>query len=349
MDLTDANRWHGLAAVARALSQSARVDTMIAVAADSILAALGADSVSLSRLDPGTWTLRTLVNAGRLGPDEQRFPQAELYQLEEFEHFKHVFRDQRTWIASVEDPDADPAEYALLKELGKGSSLTAPLLVDGVLWGELYAAWFSPVGAVEAMHDGFVDALTAVVGGAVSRALEAEALEHLAFRDPLTGLANRRALDSAAQRAFAEVNARGGRRVSVVAIDVNGLKAINDHAGHQHGDHLIRAIATQLVRNFKPLYGSLAARVGGDEFTVLVPGHAVSAVMETSNNFCLDVRALPGSSGVSCGVATQEKASGAKPTRLFSAADSAMYEAKRTHSATAVLARPVGEPVDASA
>ena len=342
MHQSDDGRWAGLADVARALSSTARLEGVLTVGADSIVAALGADSVSISRIEPGSWTLRTLVNAGRLGAGEEHLPQAEIYHLQDFAHFDHVFRHRRTWLTTVEDPDADRADFELLQTLGKGSSLTTPLVVNGELWGELYAAWFSPMGAVAAMHDGFLDALTAVLGGALTRAAEMEALEQLAFRDPLTGLANRRALDQAAQRVF-EHGTNAPHRVSVVAVDINGLKTVNDRAGHEYGDQLIRSIAAQLVHCFKPLYGSLAARVGGDEFTVLVPGHPKSAVVESANAFCQEAATVAGSSGVSCGVASCRVDALATATKLFSAADSAMYQAKRANASSAVVAKPFAQ------
>lgn len=341
MSQTDNERWQGLAALARALGGSARVRDVLEVASEELLSALGADSVSVSRLEPGTWTLRTLINAGALGPDEQHMPTDEVYRLEEFAHFSHVYRDQRVWVASSSDPDVDPAELNLLSALGKGSSLTAPIVVDNVLWGELYATWFSPIGAVAAMHDGYLEALTAILGGAISRALETETLEELAFRDPLTGLANRRSLDIAADEAFRHVKSGSARRVSVVAADINGLKMLNDAAGHQHGDALIRSVANLLVHHFNPLYGSLTARVGGDEFAVLVPGHPLDSITTATADLCRDARELPGSDGVSCGVASVivDGAGGGGPSALFSAADTAMYRAKRERRQDPVVAR----------
>ena len=211
--------------------------------------------------------------------------------------------------------------------------------VDGVLWGELYASWYSPMGAVAAMHDGYLDALTAIIGGAISRALETETLEELAFRDPLTGLANRRSLDIAADQAFRYVKNGSRRRVSVVAADINGLKTLNDAAGHHHGDILIRSVASLLVDSFKPLYGSLTARDGGDEFAVLIPGHGLAAVTAATNEVCRGSLDLPGSSGVACGVASVVvDEAGVAPQTLFSAADTAMYRAKRERSTQPVVA-----------
>ncbi len=328
MGNSDDRRLRGLASLAHAVGRPATVQRLLETAADEVVRALSADSVSISRLEPGTWTLRTLVNAGVLGPNEERTPDAELYQLEDYRHFEPVFRHRRIWLASVTDPQADPADVSLLHELDKGSSLTAPLVVDGALWGELYAAWVDPAASSRTVSVAHVEAVTAILGGAISRALHTESLEHLAFSDPLTGLANRRALDIAADKAFADVPQAGGRRVSVVAADINDLKRVNDSVGHDHGDVVIKSVAAHLIRHFSGLYGSLVARVGGDEFTVLVPGHPVAAVTDVASELCAETRSLSG--GIACGVAsTVIRDRTRSPRPLFRAADRAMYRAKR--------------------
>src|SRR5829696_885986 len=67
MGQTDEQRWQGLASLARALGRPARIDTVLEVASAELLLALQSDSVSVSRLEPGTWTLRVLINEGSLG------------------------------------------------------------------------------------------------------------------------------------------------------------------------------------------------------------------------------------------------------------------------------------------
>ena len=184
-----------------------------------------------------------------------------------------VVDELQTWTASIRDPHCPTFERELLDGLGKGSSLGAPIIVDGQLWGEFYAT--RQVGRTPFSDtDGFyVQALTAILAGAISRWVREESLELLAYRDPLTGLLNRRAFDHQAAQAF-DVPAGTSRSVTVVAVDINRLKQVNDTLGHGAGDQLIQSVARSMLRTFGRLPGSLVARVGGDEFAVLVSGHA---------------------------------------------------------------------------
>jgi len=329
-DQIDDARIRSLAGVARTLGRSAQLDAMIEVAAEEALHALAAASVSISRLEQGTGGIRTVINVGNLGPDEKRWPTNEVYRLDDFMKLQAVVGELRIWTMSVHDADADPGELALLRALGKGSSMGAPLVVDGKLRGELYATRQMEQPAFSDTDAAYSEALSAILAGAISRALHVDSLERMAFLDPLTGLANRRALDEAATLALDTVSERSGRRVSVVALDLNRLKDVNDAFGHSEGDRLLTSVARLLQQRFARLHGSLVARVGGDEFTVLVPGHDIAEVMETANDVCASASDLPLGAGFSCGVATAILGEVDDPfPLLFRAADRAQYAAKR--------------------
>ena len=93
--------------------------------------------------------------------------------------------------------------------------------------------------------------------------------ERLATRDSLTGLANRRLFDESLQREVARAQ-RLGTPVSLLVFDVDHFKQVNDTYGHQTGDAVLREVADALVANTKNY--DVAARYGGDEFVVLLPG-----------------------------------------------------------------------------
>jgi diguanylate cyclase (GGDEF)-like protein len=93
-------------------------------------------------------------------------------------------------------------------------------------------------------------------------------LEHEALVDPLTGLLNRRALERDLRRERARAT-RYDRRFSLMVIDLDGLKKVNDTDGHLAGDLYLRALATALAGVLRS--GDEAYRIGGDEFVVLLP------------------------------------------------------------------------------
>jgi diguanylate cyclase (GGDEF)-like protein/PAS domain S-box-containing protein len=108
------------------------------------------------------------------------------------------------------------------------------------------------------------------------RAREA-AVEALAYRDPLTGLANRQSFEDRLELELAHAE-RANKRLGLVFLDLDGFKEINDTLGHAAGDELLIAIARRLRLALRA--EDTVARLGGDEFTVLLPGLASAADAE---------------------------------------------------------------------
>jgi diguanylate cyclase (GGDEF)-like protein len=95
-----------------------------------------------------------------------------------------------------------------------------------------------------------------------------DGLCELSLKDPLTGLANRRHFRGALER-MVDAVARSGESVLLLVLDIDHFKAINDTHGHLAGDRMLQAIAASLARCVRPL--DTVARVGGEEFAVLLP------------------------------------------------------------------------------
>ncbi|MCY7316884.1 MAG: GGDEF domain-containing protein [Rubrivivax sp.] len=98
-----------------------------------------------------------------------------------------------------------------------------------------------------------------------------EALVELSSRDALTGLANRRAFAVALAREIDRV-ARSGEPALLLALDIDHFKRVNDNLGHNAGDQVIRAVARALLDSVRPM--DLVARVGGEEFAIILPNCA---------------------------------------------------------------------------
>ncbi|MGZ4436662.1 MAG: diguanylate cyclase domain-containing protein [Nocardioides sp.] len=333
----EGTRIRSLAATARALGGSEALFPMLEIAAEEIRRTIDAASVSVSRVELGTMRVRTIVNVGDLGPREERWPQDETYGLDEYVGMD-VIRGLESWTGDLEDPDCNANERALLLEVEKGSSLGAPLMVDGQLWGEVWSTRHVGDRRFDDVDEAYVEALIAILAGAISRSMREESLEQLAYQDPLTGLANRRALDERATQAF-DVAPGASRTLTVVTVDINRLKELNDTAGHVAGDQLIQSVAKALLKAFTRLPGSLVARVGGDEFSVMVSGHDPAEVVSVADELCARTWRFGPGTGVSCGAATAVITAGTAWTAhdLFAAADRAQYVAKHGRLSSTVV------------
>lgn len=157
----------------------------------------------------------------------------------------------------------------------------------------------------------------------------ADRLMDLSRSDPLTGLWNRRVLQERLEEECARA-IRYGSPVSLLMMDLDGLKAINDRYGHRAGDLALQRVAAG-IRSGSRLT-DLGARWGGDEFALLAPNtdsEAARSLAERVRVFVAE-RAGGESGSVSVGVITFDpRAPLSSPESLLKAADEALYEAKR--------------------
>ncbi|MEU3651962.1 GGDEF domain-containing protein [Streptomyces sp. NPDC032161] len=327
--------------------------------------ALGGTFAALSVWERGGGRLRVLVNAGERGEGEEEFPEDETYPVHRFPEITEFLHER--WAAGGE-PDAwvetadGPVDGAsgggapgrgrgychqrvvALRRRGRGSCVVAPIVLHGRAWGELYVA--RPVGEpVFGREDAdFATVLAAVVAAGISQAERLEEVRRLAFTDPLTGLANRRAVDVRLDEAV-ERHRVDGAVVSLVVCDVNGLKRVNDTHGHAVGDRLLERFGSVLSRCGAMLPGALAARLGGDEFCLLAVGPETDEVVRVATELCERAAELELGDGVACGIASTGDPVGPviSARRLFRLADAAQYRAKAARSTGPVVAGRDGE------
>jgi len=178
--------------------------------------------------------------------------------------------------------------------------------------------------------DGSLRALSWVERDVTGRRHVERMISHLAFHDPLTGLANRTLLRDRLQNSLDRTR-RGGGLVAVVYLDLDDFKLVNDRLGHPAGDRLLQLVSTRLQSLLRP--ADTLARIGGDEFVVVsdrVPSMeaalTIAARLEHALAPSFDFDEARVEITASIGVAVAD--AGTDADRLLAHADRAMYQAK---------------------
>lgn len=157
------------------------------------------------------------------------------------------------------------------------------------------------------------------------------ALQELAVRDSLTGLYNRRYLDETLEREVSRAR-REGNPLSLVMLDIDYFKRVNDTYGHQVGDEALRMLATTLLADIRT--EDVACRYGGEEFLILLPNMPLETAMQRAEAWRKAIEELSIALGnfhitftISLGVASYPE-HGKTPDDLTRCADQALYHAK---------------------
>lgn len=234
---------------------------------------------------------------------------------------------------------------AWLHGAGDADMACLPMFAGGVVVGALGVHDGTTIPANDRRALGAAAALIAI---ALKNVRMFEETRDQGVRDGLTGCFNREhalaTLDGELRRAT-----RSGDPLSILMLDIDRFKTINDELGHLQGDAILRALGAQLTRVLRVT--DVRCRYGGDEFLVVLPGTRVDGATLVAENLRREVGALTIPSGdgvhavtISIGVTT------AAPdeldvTTLLARADEALYEAKRTgRDRTCVAAPPDTAP-----
>ena len=207
----------------------------------------------------------------------------------------------------------------------------APLTLDGEIIGSLNHGDDSDSRYKPEMDTTLLKQLATIVSICLSNVMAHEKLNILASRDPLTELINRRVLEQVLKREF-ERAVRYATPLTVVFIDVDDFKTVNDHYGHKAGDHVLKYVAGNLLRMIRG--SDVVARFAGDEFIVVLPSTTISRASELAfrmKSFFvdnpLDFEGIPISVSISFGISCVEEGIN-DVNELLKKADTMLYRAK---------------------
>ncbi len=209
------------------------------------------------------------------------------------------------------------------------------LVLDGDPVGLLAIGWHRDVRRLADRTLTLLSMVAAEAAVALDREELLAKLEHLARRDELTGVLNRRALDEELHRAVTTAT-RHHRPLSIVMLDLDHFKSYNDTHGHQAGDRLLKDAAAAWTAALRT--SDLIARYGGEEFLIILPDCALNDAITVADRLRT---ATPSHATCSAGVATLDSDSAAQ---LIGHADHALYESKHAGRDRTSATRPTTQP-----
>jgi len=328
--MAPANRLQALLDLSHKLSSSLDLSEVLRAFADQAAELTGASAAELSFWERDRDCLVMLVEHMQ-GADEITEEGGQIYRLSDFPATRHVLIAQEPLQIRVANEGDDAAERALLESRGQKALLMLPLVARGETIGLLEV-----IDVVDrefpAADIDFCRALCDFVAVAVRNSMLYSEMQELAARDKLTGLYNRRLFEEQFDAAVAR-SLRNGEELSLLVVDLDGLKRINDLGGHPAGDEALCALGDSLRASVRA--GDVPCRLGGDEFAIILPGATTADAIKVAERAQENLIAR-GPYSFSGGVA-RASANVASIYDLYRSADIAAYRAKAAGGARTLL------------
>ena len=229
-----------------------------------------------------------------------------------------------------EDPRQDPAIHAMRKRLGIGSAVSVPMRKQGTVFGVAVMVRRRETQDFDESEVALFKSVVSQLSVFAEKQDLSEKLAHEAFHDPLTDLANRALLKRELEQGIEGRDALE-HTFSVMYIDLDGFKPVNDTHGHAIGDRLLKMVAQRLKVTLSN--DDLLARIGGDEFAVVVRQRASEADIAARILACLSTPFDTGSASVTIGASigvSRFPEHSSTVDGLLACADEAMYAAKNS-------------------
>jgi len=226
--------------------------------------------------------------------------------------------------------DASIGTLCCMHHIGDAATVEVPMMARGQVHGLLVLGFegdeaFAKLKDVRRVARALADSMSLALSNIALR----EKLRTQSLRDPLTGLYNRRYMEDALDR-YISLAERTGGATSVVMIDLDNFKRLNDEFGHAKGDAVLRDVAGQLIGALRP--SDVVARYGGEELIVILPNCGLEDAASKAEQLRMRIESLSEIHGVSIsasfGVATVPETS-TNASDVIPMADAALYAAKK--------------------
>lgn len=240
----------------------------------------------------------------------------------------------------VNDPRA--GSLACLHHVEDVATIEVPMVARGSIHGLIMLGCPAGIDGKQALRE--ISRVARALADSMSLALSnialREKLRTQSLRDPLTGLYNRRYMEDALER-YLSIGERAGTQTSVVMVDLDHFKQLNDKHGHAKGDAMLREVAGQIVGALRP--SDVVSRYGGEEILVILPSCPHDDALVKAEMLRARIEALSETHGAkisaSFGVATvPDTATGAMD--VVARADAALYAAKMAGRNCVISAAP---------
>ena len=208
-----------------------------------------------------------------------------------------------------------------------------PLTLENGVIGSLNCGDYAPDRYHPGMDVSLLERLSVILSICISNVAAHERIRLTASRDPLTGLINRRVMESILKREFNRA-LRYESPLAVAFLDIDDFKSVNDRYGHDFGDAALKYVGNQLVRMSRE--SDIVTRFAGDEFVIILPGNKrdeAYRMMNRLNQYLAKNPPLQNGESVkvsiSFGIAHIHDAGVQDPASLLKRADERLYEAKK--------------------